>query len=340
MHPEAPIDGLLHSACAAIRFRSATEILGLDRNRAELREAQAQILKADPVRRLLAQQRPDGWLGPRFHGYDSHEGGVRILAEMGVPADHPPFSAALQVVEQQAARIEAELGRVGRALDDGGFGGSRMMRAAALAHAGLEGNALVREQIQVALEGFGAVVEAESIEAISEPYRGKRFFRPGVRWPGIYHLRLLAHTRSWRSPEAHGLMTQAATRLAALSPIPPILVRVHSQWIAPPSFAMQDFDTDLATMDPPQWMMWFHRMELLARLGLAWDIPALARQVSRLGEVLQAGDGWFALPLSHEYFARWGAYTGLRLEPDWKSPARRQYDLTFRSLLILHDSGG
>ena len=77
-------------------------------------------------------------------------------------------------------------------------------------------------------------------------------------------------------------------------------------------------------------------MECLARLGVVDSIPALQAQVDRLTGMLAAGGGRFTLQLRHDYFTHWGAYTGLMLEPDWRSPSRRTNDLTFRSLLILH----
>jgi len=43
-----------------------------------------------------------------------------------------------------------------------------------------------------------------------------------------------------------------------------------------------------------------------------------------------------AKPLAHDYFKRWGAYTDLMLEKDWRNPQRRINDLTFRCLLVLH----
>jgi hypothetical protein len=52
--------------------------------------------------------------------------------------------------------------------------------------------------------------------------------------------------------------------------------------------------------------------------------------------MLATGQGRFTKALSHTYFRKWGAYTGLMLERDWRDPQRRIYDLTFRSLLILH----
>jgi hypothetical protein len=42
--------------------------------------------------------------------------------------------------------------------------------------------------------------------------------------------------------------------------------------------------------------------------------------------------------LNHTYFQKWGSYTGLALEKDWRHPQRRVNDLTFRSLLIIHYS--
>ena len=340
MGTQSAIDELLDSACPAIRYRMRRDILEGVGSYDGLRDLQEHVLGDSQVHSLFVRQSPDGWLGQPFHRYDSHEAAVRLLAEKGVPPDHPPLAAALCAIEDQGGRIEGELGRVGRVLDERGFGGTCMMRAATLAHAGLENNDLVREQVQAALEGFRAVLEVESVEAMTERYRGKRVFRHGVRWPGIYHLRLLAYTHSWRGADHCTLLTQAVARLVALSPIPPILVRERSQRIAPAWFAMQDSGPDMAAMDAPQWMMWFHRRELLARLGLIWGIPGLARQGSRLAKMLESPSGWFALRLRHEYFARWGAYTGLMLEHDWKSPWRRQYDPTFRSLLILHNSSG
>lgn len=77
-------------------------------------------------------------------------------------------------------------------------------------------------------------------------------------------------------------------------------------------------------------------MELLARLGLIQPIPKLRRQIDSLSGILRADDGWFILPMQHDYFRHWGAYTGLMLERDWKQPERRIFDPTFRCLLIRH----
>jgi hypothetical protein len=101
---------------------------------------------------------------------------------------------------------------------------------------------------------------------------------------------------------------------------------------------MDDFRPNLSTISNAQWMQWFHRMELLARLGVVKQIPELERQVQILSNILLESGGIFTKKLSHLYFQRWGAYTGLALENDWRMAQRRINDLTFRSLLILHYS--
>ncbi len=305
----------------------------------ELRGLQTQILQDSLVRQIIHSQRPDGWFGNCFHGYDSLEAGIRVLCEKGVSPEHPALARALLGLEIHADRITQQMGKVGGVLDEWGFGGTSMMRAAVFAYAGIEDKELVQDQIQAALDGLRAILEVESVSEITESYQGKLAFKAGVKWPGIYHLRLLAFTESWRNPQAQQIVEAALSRLIELSPLPDIYVRDRGQLIAPASFAMHDFNPSLLEMTEAEWMMWFHRIELLARLGVVGAIQGLCRQVEGLCEMLDQGGGWFTHPVSHNYFKHWGAYTGLMLERDWRLRQRRIFDLTFRSLLICHYSG-
>ena len=73
-------------------------------------------------------------------------------------------------------------------------------------------------------------------------------------------------------------------------------------------------------------------LELLARLGLINRYPLLMAHLEWIHS-LQAKDGRWNVPtkLLHET-SRWT--TLLRLERDWRSPARKESDLTFRMLVI------
>ena len=326
---------LLEHAYPSIQYRTRSEILGQSPSDDIIVELQAQILQDLLVKEVLSWQQPDGWLAWDFHGGKSIETGIRILCEKGVRSDHPALAKALAALEEHTERLDRGIGKVGKILDERGFGGSLMIRAAVFAYAGLERRPFLQGQIAQALAGFQALLAVGSIAEITEKYREKRVFRPGVCWPGIYHLRLLAFTQTWRTPENLQMVAGAIRRLVELSPLPDIGVRHKSQVMAPPSFAMHDFNPDMSQMSDSDWMMWFHRMECLARLGVIRLVPELQEQTAVLAGMLDA-KGWFARKLSHPYFNQWGAYTGLMLENNWQSSQRRMNDLTFRSNLILH----
>ncbi len=333
------IEELLESACPSIKYRVRQEVLDESVPASETKVLQKQILQDEAVRSITNSQQSDGWLCEGFHGYDSLEAGIRLLCEKGIDTENPVLASALVALETMTDRIIEEMGTVGRVLDEWGFGGSSMIQATIFAYAGIEDKALVQEQIKVALEGFRAVLTIESLDEIVEQYKAKLVFKPDIKWPSIYHLRLLALTHSWRTPRTQETVTGAVKRLVELSPIPFVNVRYKSQMISPASFAMQDFNPFVASLDAAEWMMWFQRMELLSRLGVVGSIPGLRRQVDALREMLDAEGGCFTKRLNHNYFRRWGAYTGLMLEPDWRVAQRRVFDLTFRSLLIQYHSG-
>lgn len=85
-------------------------------------------------------------------------------------------------------------------------------------------------------------------------------------------------------------------------------------------------------------MMWFHRMELLSRLGVVKSIPELEMQLDFLKSMTDAHSGVFSKKYAHFYFTKWTMYHGLALEPSWKTKNRYLCDLLFRSMLIIHYS--
>ena len=208
-----------------------------------------------------------------------------------------------------------------------------MISATVLAYAGLENNDIVQAQIKQALSGFQGVLEIRSISELVDNYRQKLIIKPGKLWPSLYHLRLLAYTRSWRTSENCSLLAYAICRLIDLSPIPNFYLRKGTQLVAPASFCMDDFSDNMDQMNDKQWMMWFQRMELLARTGVVKEVPALQDQITHLKNLLE--NGFFTRKLSHNYFRQWNCYTGLMLENDWKAEFHRVNDLTFRSSLLL-----
>ena len=330
---------LLSEACPSIQYRSRKELLGESTRLGSMRELQGRILEDPLVRRVMASRDEDGWLGSTFHGQGGIESGIRILCEKGVERGQPVLRDALLALERGSDRLSEGIGKVGGVLDDLGLGGSRLIRAVVFAYAGVDDRPLVKEQVAGALERMAAAADVAAVADIAEKYRDKLVFREGVIWPCIYDLRLLAWTRSWRTARHERLVTRGIRRMVELSPIPEIHVRLKSQIIAPASYCMHEFKPRLGSLSPAKWAMWFHRMEMMARLGVVRRVPALTEQVRQLRGMLADGDGLFVLPLRHGYFRNWGAYSGLMLEADWRAGTRRQSDLTFRSLVILAQSG-
>lgn len=330
---------LLGSACPSLQARTRVELLHESASTPVIRGLQAGILDDALVRRVFGWRRPDGWLASDFHGRESLETGVRVLCEKGLDRGHPVLAGALLALERHPERTRRGLGTAGAILDRRGFGGARTISATVFAAAGQEDRAIVADEVRGALGAFEAVLAVDVIEDLVEDYRGSLVYRPGRAWPSVYHLRLLASTRGWRSAETRAMVARAVARLCRLSPIPHALVREGSRLVAPASFAMDAFTCRLDDLSSAGWMAWFHRMELLSRVGIVGDVPELGDQVRQLQSLLDAGDGRFDRRIEHPFFREWGAYTGLMLEADWRSPTRRICDLTFRSLLILHHAG-
>jgi hypothetical protein len=329
---------LLDQACPSIQYRLRKEVLKQFPQSPEMCNLQSKIMEDGLVWEVSGWQGEDGWLAWDFHGYKSTETGVRILCEKGVESGQPVLEKALVSLEEYTERLVRGIGKVGHILDQTGLGGSETIQAVVFAYAGVEDKPFIHEQIRIALAAFQAVLTVNSLRDLIGEYRGKLIIRKGLVWPSIYHLRLLAWTRGWRTPENQWMVSKSIGRLVELSPIPSFNVLYHSQLMAPASFCMDDFNPDLNRLDDAGWMIWFHRTELLARLGVIHSIPAFEKQLNELKQILAANGGLFNKKLVHPYFRKWGAYTGLMLESDWKTPARRENDLTFRSLLIIHYS--
>lgn len=327
---------LLDKAGPAIRYRIKTEVINAITD-SEREKLQAEIVKDPRVQQFIAAQQLDGWINADFHSAAGGETAIRLFRELGIERGFAPLDRLVSCLQQQNDLVETGcLRNVGKILDRLQLGGSRLICAAILAQAGDEDSVLVKREIEATLEVFRYVTRLKSLADITYYHRGHLVFRPGVRWPSIYHLRLLAYTESWRIAPNRQMIIQAVGRLVALSPLPQAKAIFRSQLISPASFAMDNMTPELALLTPKQWMMWFHRMELLARLGVVTAIPELEDQCTELREMLSKGSGIFARRMSHYYFTKWGPYTGLALERDFRSQQRYLCDLLFRSMLIIH----
>lgn len=330
---------LLDNACPSIKYRVKKEVLNEISTREE-EILQKEILEDKLIQEFIERQNPDGWIDEDFHSEKGVETAIRLFSEKGVLPSQPFFERMLGELERREDTFDIGcLHNIGKILDHKSFGGSKVIRAASFAYAGIEDRQFIKEQIEWALDKLKYVCSVSSIDEIAKQYKDKLVFKDGTKWPCIYDLRLLAYTRCWRSEENIKIVVDAIKRMVELSPIPNIYVLKRSQIIAPAGFCMQDFNPDIDVLKDAEWMMWFHRMEILSRLGVVNDIKELKEQIDFLAELLRENNGMFNKRMNHYYFTKWSPYSGLALEKDWRTETRRVCDLTFRSLLILHYSG-
>ena len=296
------ITTLLNNACPSIQYRIRTELLGESFND-ETNRLQRQLLQETIIQEVLNWQGADGWRSSSFHGSNGIEAGVRILREKGVVQGHPAITKALNALRKEPDILYRGIGKPGKVLDQLGLGGSQMIRAVVFAYAATEDESWVGEQIKVALDGFQSILSIGNLDDVTCRYKNKLIFKSGARWPSIYHLRLLAYTNQWRTPENYQVVVEGVKKLVELSPIPQVSALKQSQLIAPASFAMQDFNPNMDEMSGTMWMQWFHRMELLSRIGVIQSIVELQKQVIRLDEILAQGREWFTRQISHRVVA-------------------------------------
>lgn len=323
-------------ACPSIAYRIKKEIIREDISNPDMQTLQSKILEESEIVRIFTLRRSDGWLGGYFHGVDEPESLIRYLIEKGVEPTNPIILDALNAIIIAGEQFDhGSMSNVGKPLDDFHFGGSKLMKACVFAYAGKEDYDFVREQIKESLDVFRYVCEVNTAESIYEIYRDKKVFQVGVKWPSIYHLRLLAYTNSWRNAKNYDMLMESFQKLVQLSPIPEIKFRYKSQIISPASIYMNNFNDDMKNLTAKEWMMWFHRTELISRLGIARKIDTIRKQLDYVNSMVNENNGLFMTKLNHYYFTKWTGYTGLALENNWKSEIKRVNDLTFRHLLIL-----
>lgn len=322
-------------ACPSISYRIRKEILNEDISNASMKSLQAMILNEAEILRIFSLRKEDGWLGGWFHGVDEPECSIRYLIEKGVEPSHPIIQDALDALIKRGENFdEGSMYRVGKPLDELHLGGTKLIKACIFAYTGDEHYDFVIEKIEEALDVFRYICDVKNITDIYDIHKNKFVFKAGVIWPSIYHLRLLAYTRKWRNDANKEMLIKAISNLSTLSPIPSIKLLYKNQMIAPASIYMSNFNDDMKSMNAKEWMMWFHRTELISRLGIAFEVPPIKAQIEYVNKILNDNNGLFTKKLRHFYYTKWTQYLGLVLENDWKSDEKMINDLTFRCLLI------
>ena len=325
---------MMENSCPSIRLRILSDFF--EKKGDEFgTELLSRVFRDPRVERVVAAQNGKGWFFNRFHGTDSTESAMRFLLEMGIPKEHKIIQQSSQaLIKASKEELLTGIGNPGWKLEKLGLSGSQTIRAWLLALAGKEEHSTVHQAVEHSIQRMAFAAGVDSFAAITQQKGKFLYLAKDCPWPDLYTFRLLAATQGWRTVDNLSIVESAIKAWIRLEPLPAFCGMHQGKLIAPAIFGMQQIILPFDVISDAQWMVWFHRMELLARLGMLKRVSTLTTYIHDFFAWLQPWQGWFGKSIQHTHFSRWGAYTGLMLEKDWRNPQRRQFDLTFRCLLI------
>ena len=350
-----PIPWLLETACAPIRYRVLTELLERKRDDPEVQELRKEIQTYKPALELKRLFRKDGTWGGRIAAGDSKkyqpsvENSMMRYFEYGWNRDMQTIRQAAkllrtyQTLKKDLKFFEfAKLVKADPKRDRYYRWFLRILSQGLLIRAGYKderSKLAVMELLDLTAGFVDNPISRHPVEEIgaSLPLIRSDAWREGYPFfPDIYLMRIFAFS-PWLLEGELAKMRLKKTFDYVLSPtyqeLAPALGLVRT---AKGSFA-RDHGIALQSLETHQKKGTLDEMlillELFARMGLINRYPVLIGQLEWL-QSQQGKDGrWnFSTKLISDN-SRWTQL--LRVERDWRSPNRKEADLTFRMLLIL-----
>ena len=350
-----PIPWLLDNACAAIRYRVMTELLDLGRDDLRVQEIRKEMLTHPGGRELERSQRKDGTWGGVVHAGEtkkyqpSLENGLCRLFEFAWDRETKVVRNSAKTLRQfMTAKKSIKLFEFASAVKADEKRERyyrwflRILSLGLLIRAGYteeRTHTAVLELLDMTAGFVDDPISRSPVEEIgaSLPLIRSAAWRRGYAFiPDLYIIRVLAHS-PWLLEGEMAKMRLKKVFDYVLSQryqeLAPELGLVRTAKGAFPKangiklYNLEHYQTH-SQMDE----LLVH-LELFARLGLINRYPLLMSHLEWL-QAQQAKDGrWNLSTKMINDTSRWT--TLLRIEKDWRSPARKEADLTFRMLLII-----
>ena len=138
------LEFLLENGGSSIKYRIKREILHEDKAGSDMLKLQNEIMNSPKVRKVLAVQHDDGWIGSELHGVRGKglDSCVTYLLRRGVERDSEPMRKVVQALLADKTGVEPyrTTFKGGDALDKGGRGGNRAVISGVLADLDEENN--------------------------------------------------------------------------------------------------------------------------------------------------------------------------------------------------------
>ncbi len=335
-------DFLLENASSSIHYRTKKEVI-MKISLEEEQALQEKILQEKSINSIFKNRQPDGWLGTCFHSrmrgakhLDVCEAALRFLAEKGIMLDNPVFSGAMNAYMTRD-RLDPIYDGCGKSDDDYKYPcmGLWLVRSSGIARSGYENQIDISKDIDYSLNSFLNVLNYNSLdEVVSLSKNGKYYFKEDLSWPCNYHLKILAFTNSWRTTENIKQLARAIDHLLSF-PIfaHSVYTKIKNFYAAPCDAFIQSPIEKFDNMKVNG--AWFDKMELFSRCGVIQYSKRMLDEIYLLRESID-NDGICRAYIDESFFKNWGAYSGLKLEENWRTEIKKRCDITFRALLILH----
>jgi hypothetical protein len=350
-----PTPWLLETACAPIRYRVLTELLDRPKEDPDVQKARADLLAYAPAMKLQRTQRKDGTWGGRVHAGDARkfeaslENAVSLLYEMGWGRDTKPIKqAAVTLRTFLTAKKDLkffEFAKLVKADEKRERYYRWFLRTLSLGLLVRGGYADDRSRVGVLelLDLCAGFVDdpisrhpVEEIGAAHPLIRAGAWKRDYLFIPDAHLMRVFAFSPWLLDGElakmrlkkiSDYVMSDTYQRLAPdiglVRTAKGSFVKGGGLRIRPVDYYQKNGALDELLVN----------MEFFARLGLLNRYPQFMAHLEWWhGQQGKEGRWNIASKLMNES-SRWTAL--LRLEKDWRSPARKEADLTFRVMLIL-----
>lgn len=332
MNTNEILELLVNEGCPPIAYRVRKEIKQDCMSEHEYLNYQKLIYDEPKVQTILSWQESDGYFGTRLHTAQSkskvwtHEGCVRYLLEMGLENEN--VKRALDVMLHPGWGKECENSRAANVFK------YEMIRASLFAQAGFENHEVVSEWVDDALQGFRNIAEVENYaDLVGELTDRKLVFKEKKYIPTIYHLRILAYTRFWRTEENQKMLECAYEKLYQWLPLPPMYHKSKSYPVASLGNVCwsvnQNFNEDLG-------FVWLHFYEMSARMGMLGKKSPFRKHFEKFkGDVFCQSESIIKYAKKDKgIYLGWSGYSGMALEGNWKTTQQIIRDFMFRLLLI------
>jgi len=349
-----PTPWLLETASPPIRYRVLTELLDRDKDDPLVQQASREILEYPPALKLQKTQRKDGTWGGKLHAGDprryetSLENGLLQLYECGWTREAKAVRLAAQTLRSfLTAKKDLkffEFGKVVKADERRERYYRWYLRILALGLLIRGGYADERTRVAVLelLELASGLVDdpvsrnpTEEIGASHPLLKSQVFKRDYPFLPDLGLARVFAFSAWLLEGELAKMRLKKifdyvlSDTYQRLAPDLGLVRTAKGSFLKGGGLRLRPVDFYNKHGHVDELLV---NLEMLARLGLINRYPLLMSHMEWIHS-LQGKDGKWNLPtkLLHES-SRWTAL--LRLEKDWRSPARKEADMTFRMLLI------